>query len=147
MEQRPHTSHLRTGRYSQSGGVYLVTAVTANRKPVFADFDAARKLIGVLHHRDYADRAATMAFVVMPDHLHWLFQLGNTEALSPCVQRVKSMSSKLIGPHLWQKGFHDRAIRREDDLPAIARYIVANPVRAGVVNRVGLYPHWDAIWI
>jgi hypothetical protein len=29
----------------------------------------------------------------------------------------------------------------------LARYVVANPVRAGLVQRVGQYPHWDAIWL
>ena len=105
MVQRPHTSHLRTGRFSQPGGVYLVTTVTANRMPVFVDFQAARKLIGVLHHRDYAARAKTLAYVVMPDHLHWLFQLGETEALSPCVQRIKSMATKLIAPLIFHLEF------------------------------------------
>jgi putative transposase len=51
-------------------------------------------------------------------------------------------------PHrLWQKGYHDRAIRREEDLLAVARYIVANPLRAGLVKRVGDYPLWDAVWL
>ena len=49
--------------------------------------------------------------------------------------------------NVWQKGFHDRAVRQEDDLPAIARYVVANPVRAGLVTKTGTYPHWDAIWV
>ena len=144
MAQRPHSSHLRTGRHSQSGGIYLVTTVTANRMPVFSDFHTARTLIRILHQ---ASHVTTLAYVVMPDHLHWLFQLGDEEGLSPCVQRIKSLASKAIGPSLWQKGFHDRAVRKEDDLAAIARYIVANPVRAGLVSRTGAYPHRDAIWV
>jgi hypothetical protein len=48
---------------------------------------------------------------------------------------------------MWQKGFHDRAIRREEDLRAVARYIIANPLRAGLVRRVHDYPLWDAIWL
>ncbi len=50
------------------------------------------------------------------------------------------------GP-LWQPGFHDRAIRKEEDLQAVARYIVANPVRAGLAGKVGDYPLWDATWL
>lgn len=147
MVHRPQSSHLRTGRHSQAGGIYLVTAVTADRRPVFDDFHAARQLIQILHHHEFASRANTLAYVVMPDHLHWLLQLGEAESLSACVQRIKSMATKAIGPDLWQKGFHDHAIRCEEDLPAIARYSVANPVRAGLVSRVGVYPHWDAIWV
>jgi putative transposase len=29
----------------------------------------------------------------------------------------------------------------------VARYIVANPLRAGLVNRVEDYSHWDSIWL
>jgi hypothetical protein len=30
---------------------------------------------------------------------------------------------------------------------AVARYIIGNPVRAGIVTQVGDYPLWDAIWV
>ena len=30
---------------------------------------------------------------------------------------------------------------------AAARYIVANPLRAGLVKQIGDYPLWDAIWL
>ena len=39
------------------------------------------------------------------------------------------------------------AVRREEDLKMIARYIVTNPIRAGLVQKVGDYPLWDATWI
>ncbi len=29
----------------------------------------------------------------------------------------------------------------------VARYIIANPLRAGLVGRVGDYPLWDAVWL
>ena|SRR5690242_2443060 len=44
-------------------------------------------------------------------------------------------------------GYHDRALRREEDVVATARYVVMNPVRAGLVSRIGDYPHWNAIWV
>lgn len=48
---------------------------------------------------------------------------------------------------LWQPGFHDRAIRRQQDVRKAARYIVANPLRAGLVTDVLKYPYWDAVWM
>ena len=147
MAPTPQASRLRQGRYSQSGQIYLVTAVTAQRRAVFADFHAARSMVRIFYQNDAAIHAQTLAYVVMPDHFHWLFQLGENERLSRCVQRVKSMATKSIGMPIWQKGFHDHAVRKEEDLPALARYVVSNPVRAGLVKRVGEYPHWDAIWL
>jgi putative transposase len=48
---------------------------------------------------------------------------------------------------LWQRGFHDHAIRKDEDIKRIARYIVANPLRAGLVEKIEDYPLWDAIWL
>jgi len=98
------------------------------------------------------DRADSLAWVVMPDHFHWLVELRNA-TLPALMLATKSRSARAINAHLgrtgrlWQKGFHDRAIRREDDLLAVARYVIANPIRAGLVRRVHDYPLWDAKWL
>jgi REP element-mobilizing transposase RayT len=147
MSPNFHTKDLRLARFSQPGQIYLVTAVTLNRQPVFNDFTAARVVIGALRAAQASGRANTLAFVVMPDHLHWLLNLCTGADLTAEVQAVKSVAAHRIGGKVWQRGFHDRAIRQEEDLPAVARYVVANPVRAGLVRRVGAYSHWDAVWI
>jgi REP element-mobilizing transposase RayT len=147
MADQPHSHSLRTGRHTQAGQIYLLTTVTADRQPVFADFLAARCLIRCLQQAALLRQADTLAFVVMPDHLHWLMQLGEGIDLSRCMGSVKSITARQLGIPFWQKGFHDHAVRKEEDLPAVARYVVSNPVRAGLVKRVGEYPHWDAIWL
>jgi putative transposase len=140
----PHSKYLRKGCHSEPNQIYLITAVTRNRLPVFADFYKARQLIKVLKTEQHAQ---TLAFVVMPDHLHWLMALGERRQLNKLVQGIKSISSRKIGHPLWQAGYHDHALRAEEDLQATARYIVANPLRAGLVERIGDYPHWDATWL
>ena len=147
MNNMAHGHHLRLGRHSLAGQIYLVTMVTGQRQPVFADLYAARALIGVLREEERLERALTWAFVLMPDHLHWLMQLGTKVSLSGCVQGVKSMCSRRMGRSVWQAGFHDRALRREEDMRSVARYIVANPLRAGLAEDLGSYPHWDARWM
>lgn len=88
----------------------------------------------------------------MSDHFHWLLQLEG-DSLPALMCRVKSRSSASImrnGAHegpVWQRGYHDRALRRDEDIQASARYIIANPIRAGLVRHVGDYPLWDAIWL
>ena len=37
LPTRSHANQLRTGRHSQSGQLYLLTAVTHMREPVFSD--------------------------------------------------------------------------------------------------------------
>jgi len=36
---------------------------------------------------------------------------------------------------------------KSEDLMKVARYIVANPLRAGLAGHLADYPHWDAIWL
>jgi hypothetical protein len=74
--------------------------------------------------------------------------------LSALIRDVKAHSSRRVreacparAGAVWADGFHDRALRWEEQLVDVARYIVLNPVRAGLVARVGDYSYWDAIWI
>ena len=147
MMAQPHAHKLRSGRHSQPGQIYLLTTVTQSREPVFNDFRFARLLIEVLREQQDLQHARTLAFVVMPDHLHWLMQLGDRIDLALCMRNVKTMSARRIGRPVWQRGFHDHALRQEQDLADVARYVIANPVRAGLVQRTGQYPHWDAVWV
>jgi putative transposase len=147
-----HAHRLRTGRYSAPGQVYLITTVVQNRDPVFTKFEQGRLVVNALRKAEQEELAVSLAWVVMPDHLHWLIELKDNR-LSYVIARTKSRVAVALNRSisragsLWQHGFHDRAIRREEDLRAVARYIVANPLRAGLVQRIGDYPLWDAIWL
>ncbi|HJR72339.1 MAG TPA: transposase [Luteimonas sp.] len=145
---------LRLGRHSQSGQAYFVTAVLARREHrLFEDYFCARMVIDQMRKLHDAGHVRSLAFVVMPDHAHWLFELGNPLPLGEVVRSLKAGSARGINRHLrrngaiWQKNYFDRAIRKDEDLRTIARYIIANPLRAGLVAHIGEYPHWDAIWI
>ncbi|MDT4875531.1 Transposase IS200 like protein [compost metagenome] len=89
----------------------------------------------------------------MPDHLHWLVQLKGPIGLSTVIKVFKGRSARqlglriAIGGPVWQRGFHDHALRCEEDIRKVARYIVANPLRAGLAERIGDYPFWDAQWL
>ena len=144
---KPHGKDLRKGRVSLPGQAYHITTITLDRRPVFSDFRSARLLINALRAAQTRDEATTLAFVVMPDHLHWLLQLEEGASLSSVVGAVKAVAAHGLGERIWQSGFHDHAVRQEEDLANLARYIVANPLRAGLVKRVGDYPHWDAVWL
>ena len=93
------------------------------------------------------------AWVLMPDHLHWLFTLGDRADLSTTMNRFKSGSALAVRQQnraltrVWQTGFFDHGVRSDEDLRTIARYIVANPLRAGLCQNIGNYPWWDAEWL
>ncbi|MDG4867866.1 transposase [Guyparkeria sp. 1SP6A2] len=146
-DQMCHGWRLRHGRVSIPDQVYSVTLVTHGRWPGLADISVARRVIGCLCDMDGMGHSETLAFCLMPDHLHWLFRLQRGSDLSGLVGGFKGRSSRAIPLLRWQRGFHDHAVRHHEELRRLARYIVANPVRAGLVGRVGEYPHWDAVWL
>jgi putative transposase len=41
---------------------------------------------------------------------------------------------------LWQDGYFERVLRREEDTAAVIRYVLENPVRAGIVKSVTDFP-------
>ena len=145
MKPEAGLSHLRKGRHSKNGQIYHCIFSTLNRQPIFKQFDSARGFISLLREDENRGLSKTYAFVVMPDHIHWLFQLEQGD-LSVTIKRIKSLYSKQSKSKVWNKGFYDHGIRAHEDLISTARYIVANPLRAGLVDKIGDYPHWDSIF-
>lgn len=152
MLRQPDSHLLRRGRYSEPGRSYLITAIVYGRRPLFRDLRLGRLLVAELKRTHDSGQVNSLAWVIMPDHLHWLFELQEV-GLAQVMGRTKSRSTLTInrargttGP-FWQRGYHDRAVRAEEDHRKIARYIIANPLRAGLVEHIGDYPLWDAVWL
>jgi REP element-mobilizing transposase RayT len=137
---------LRRGRHSRAQQIYHITTVTLGRYPFFTDLYRGRLLVRQLMQLQAEGIAHTLCFVVMPDHLHWLMVL-HKGGLSDAVRTLKARTAQRSAARLWQPNFHDHALRNEEDLRVTARYIVANPIRAGLVSRIGDYPLWDAAWL
>ena len=151
MQHIAHAHRLRLGRFSEKGRIYLVTMVCHQRAPVFSDFASGRCVVAALRRTQV--NADTLCYVVMPDHVHWLMQLADRLPLSQTVQSFKADVSRALHRQsgrqqpVWMSGFHEHALRKEEDLAAVARYVVANPLRAGLVDKIANYPLWDAVWL
>ncbi|OOG11713.1 REP-associated tyrosine transposase [Pseudomonas sp. C9] len=152
MPDVPSSHRLRTGRYAEPNRIYLLTTNTLDREPVFTDFALGRLVVHQFRQAQKLGFVNSLAWVVMPDHFHWLVELQKC-SLSNLMRQTKSLIARDVnlfsnrkGP-LWQQGYHDRALRRDEDLVKMARYVVANPLRARLVERLGDYPLWDAIWV
>jgi REP element-mobilizing transposase RayT len=81
----------------------------------------------------------------MPDHLHVLLKGANaSSAFLPFMklmrQRTAIFYRRLTGESLWQEGCFDRVLRPDDAPAAVARYMMENPVRAGLVSKPEDYP-------
>ena len=137
---------LRKGRFSQSGAAYHITTVTKGREPYFHSLAYGRAVVKELMKLSAEGRAETLCYVLMPDHLHWLMVLHDGR-LSDVMRLLKGRSAHSVGHALWQANYYDHAVRSDEDVRTIARYIVANPLRAKLVERVGDYSLWDAVWL
>lgn len=153
QDVRAHQLALRSGQRSIPGQAYLITAVCEGRNRWFEDHATARAVAARFHASDLLADSQLLAWVLMPDHAHWLLQLGERESLSALVGRIKGHAARaanvarLRAGRVWQPGFHDHALRHEEQLIEVARSVIANPVRAGLVRRVGDYPYWNAVWL
>ena len=150
---QPGQKALRRGRVSARHHIYLVTTATDQRRPIFHDFDVSCAAARCFENRCFLGDANMLAWVLMPDHVHWLLQLGEQDGLVKVVSRLKSASGRQVNRvrnkqgKLWQEGFHDHALRSDEDIRVVARYMVGNPIRAGLAERINDYPFWDAVWV
>jgi len=152
-DNKPGHRALRRGRVSLPGQAYLVTSTTMGRQSFFIDFQAGCAAARCFEDCTVLRDARMLAWVLMPDHAHWLVQLGGNGPLDRVMNRIKSASARMANRilarrgTLWGSSYHDHALRSDEDLRDVARYVVTNPLRAKLVRRIGDYPFWNAIWV
>ena len=151
-EESGRVPRRRAAHVSVAGRAYVLTVATLFLRPVFRDPLAARA-VAQLHLRNAPWGASTwLAWVLMPDHWQGLVVLGATESLEALAGRFKAMSARAVDPRhcingwLCGRGFQDRALADDESLVDAARYLVAAPRRAGLVDSLGQYPYWDTAW-
>jgi REP element-mobilizing transposase RayT len=88
----------------------------------------------------------------MPDHLHVLLHARSERAdFQAFMKRFKQMTGfsykKQMQQLLWQSGYHERVLRDDESSDVIARYILENPIRAGLSKAIGEYRYaWSDVY-
>ena len=125
---------------------YSLTLCTSERRHWFEDAHVVAEVLQQLMQTAADQRFAVPAYCLMPDHAHLLVE-GTTAAsdLRRFVSRFKQQTAFTFaaqgGARLWQQGYHDRIPRSDEATLTIVRYILENPVRAGLVARSDGYPY------
>jgi len=124
---------------------YFLTICTAFRRPFFATSSVATDVAAQLLHNSDHFEFAVLAYCLMPDHLHALVEARSEQSdFRAFVKRFKQTTGyrhrQLTNQPLWQPGFHERVLRNDEASAAIVRYILENPVRAGIARQIGQYP-------
>ena len=104
--------------------------------------DCARIVQDALLHFD-GERYRMIAWVVMPNHVHALFQTLDGWSMNTVVGSWKTFTANAIGrivrqsgepaPSIWHPEFWDRFIRNDHHFASALAYIHNNPVKAGLV--------------
>ena len=155
MGKERRLNRLHGFNYS-SAGYYFVTINVHGREPVFAS--AVNGTTGLNVYGCFAERCwseipghfagcFTDEYIIMPDHVHGIIIIGENaynepsagegpqyEKLPVIIGSYKSAVSKLIHrsgrkDFRWQKSYHDRIIRDQQELESIREYIRLNPER------------------
>jgi putative transposase len=141
----PHSADLRKGRHSAPGLLYFVTKHTEQGRQL--ELPVRDALAEALQHGRRTGWFRLHAFVVMPDHWHALWSLGERLPLAGAVAAVgrrASYGARSLGRTVaWQAGFYDHFVRPEERVADIVAYIEGNPVRGGWVPVAEEWP-WSS---
>jgi REP element-mobilizing transposase RayT len=126
----------------------FITCATFARHQAFADTATSARLLEALR-AETRDSIELTAFCLMPDHGHFLLAGLDDEAdLLRAVNRWKQRTAfeyaRAHRRRLWQGSYWDWLLRSEEDEFTVARYIVSDPLRSGLVTNILDYPHWGS---
>jgi putative transposase len=124
---------------------YFLTICVRHRALVFVDAAAVSLALSQLSDTADAEHFSVIAYCFMPDHLHALVEGLQPDAdFRRFVRVFKQRSSfhwkRRTGSELWQRSFFEHVLRDDEDSPEVAKYILDNPVRAGLVATPQEYP-------
>jgi len=145
------SSSVSDGRCSLQNACYVVTAITTHHFPFFNHPANAQEVVRWLRASDAEKRTESLAWVVMPDRVHWLFRL-HKQRLSSVVRSLKSRSAHALKQRnptqdrIWEPGCHAQSQCDERQLLARATDILSNPIRAGLAQGLHGYPFAWCRW-
>ena len=134
----PHWSYRGRFRYS-------LTLCTFERRRCFTDAGLVRNVLSQFLQCAQVADFDVLAYCFMPDHLH-VVAAGTTSTADLRVfvpaakQRSAHVARSWIRGRLWQPGYYERILRDRDDVANVIRYVLENPVRAGLARSASDYP-------
>lgn len=135
-------------RLEHAGALWHVTSRGNERRAIFRD-DSDRKLfLAVLADAVGLFAWRLHAYVLMGNHYHLLLETPEPN-LSRGMHRINTVYSQSFNRrheragHLMQGRFKAILVEKERHLLELVRYVVLNPVRAGIVKEAGDWP-WSS---
>lgn len=136
----PKNQRLDPDLYRQAGQITFITIRAYRSACPFVTAEFNQMIIDTLIEEQERSGFSIYTYCLMPDHLHYLISPG-VEGASVLVftnqfkGKTTNRSWKLgRSGKLWQPRSYDHIVRSEKALRNIARYIIENPVRKGLVE-------------
>ena len=136
----------RLREFEYRGGYrYFLTFCTASRRALFIAPGPVQLAMSELIRTAGDFQFAVIAYCYMPDHLHLLVEgVSPASSLTEFVRVFKQRSAyhwrRTMNGDLWQRSYFEHVLRDDEDTIAVARYILGNPLRAALVERIENYP-------
>lgn len=135
-------------RLEFAGAIYHVTARGDRQEPIFRNDGDRHAWLGILAAVCSRFRWNIHAFCLMGNHFHLVVETpegnlsrGMRQLNGEYTQRF-NFRHATVG-HLFQGRFHSILVQRQTYLLALSRYVVLNPVRAGIVQSPEKWP-WSS---
>ncbi len=133
MPQLPkrRTEHLHRGRVSIPQARYFVTINIANRQPLLKPNETQQHILTAMEQLENSGDLINLCACIMPDHTHWLFELGERLTLGRVISKWKRFCPKSV---TWQRDFFEHRLRPFEELETYGHYIFLNPYRAQLIS-------------
>lgn len=128
---------------------YFLTICTLDRAHHFSHRDTVSIAVSQILQTGCDHDIDVTTYCVMPDHIH-ILATGTTEAadLRSFVKIAKQKAGwqfrRETGRYLWQEGFYDHVLRDDEATAGVIRYLINNPIRAGLVSAPEDYQFWGS---
>jgi putative transposase len=127
---------------------YFLTVLTFGRNRAFVSRAAVDPVRSHLLRTAGDQQFTVSAYCFMHDHLHALVEGRSDSADFRRFVRLFKQFKQLSGyghqqsfcERLWSSGYFDHVLRNDEATLLIARYVLENPVRAGLVKTIEEYP-------
>ena len=118
---------------------YFITLRCFKQASYFRDDEVVAKALSVLQDTAKRRNFCVWAYCFMPDHVHLLIEGKRADAdmanfVSVFKQRTAFWFGSLFKAKLWQPGYYDRVLRKDENTSAVVRYMFENPVRKRIVT-------------
>ena len=126
--------------YKDTGRVTFITIRAHKGQSPFVRDDLSRLTLDTLQAEQERQHCAVFTYCLMPDHLHFLVsprQDGISVLTFTDQFKGKATNRSWTSgwsDKLWQPRYYDHVVRTDEDLRAIAEYVLNNPVRQGLAE-------------